>query len=71
MLCNLKAEMARNNISSLDLAKAAGKTERCIRDKLNGKTQFSIPEAVSVRDKFFPGFSLEYLFTQANEFDRR
>lgn len=28
-----------------------------------GRTQFSVLEAATVRDKFFPGFSLEYLFT--------
>lgn len=63
MLCNLKAEMARRSISILDIAKEIGRTDRSVREKISGRTQFSVPDATAIRDKFFPGFSLEYLFT--------
>lgn len=69
MLNNLRAEMARYGISTVDIAKVTGKTERSIRDKLIGKTQFSIPDAMAVRDHFFPEMSLEYLFNQGIEQD--
>lgn len=69
LLCNLKAEMARRSISILDIAKEIGRTDRSVREKINGRTQFSVPEAATVRDKFFPGFSLEYLFTNEQTAD--
>lgn len=67
MLCNLKAEMARRSISSIDIAKEIGRTDRSVREKISGRSQFSMPEATAVRNKFFPGFSLEYLFTNEQE----
>lgn len=65
MLNNLKAEMARYGVSSADIAKAIEKAERSVRDKIKGVYDFTLPEAILVRDKFFPGMSLEYLFEGA------
>lgn len=62
MLSNLKAEMARSNVSVGDVAIAVGKSYRTISDRLKGKVMFPIDEAISVRDTFFPGMDLEYLF---------
>ncbi|WNX84399.1 hypothetical protein RWV98_17770 [Agathobaculum sp. NTUH-O15-33] len=59
---NLKAEMRRNNISFCDLARAIDKTERCVRDKASGRAAFTFPEALKIRDTYFCGMSLEYLF---------
>lgn len=59
---NLKAEMARQNLTKRDLARGLNTAERNIRNRFNGKTPFSIPEAFAIRDKFFPGISLDYLF---------
>lgn len=70
LLCNLKAEMARRSISILDIAKEIGRTDRSVREKISGRTQFSMPEAAMVRDKFFPGYSLEYLFTNEQSDDQ-
>ena len=67
MLYNLRAEMARYGISSADIAIAIGKSERSVRDKINGKHQFSVPEAREIKDKFFSGMSIEYLFCQAKD----
>lgn len=70
LLCNLKAEMVRRSISILDIAREIGRTDRSVREKINGRTQFSVPEATTVRDRFFPGFSLEYLFTNERADDQ-
>lgn len=59
---NLKAEMSRSNISFCDLARAIEKTERCVRDKASGRAAFTFPEALKIRDTYFSGMSLEYLF---------
>lgn len=66
MLNNLRAEMARSNVTTSDIANAAGKSYRTISDRLKGIGQFPIQEAIAVRNVFFPGMDLEYLFTQTN-----
>ena len=70
LLGNLKAEMARRSVSILDIAKEIGRTDRSVREKISGRTQFSMPEATTIRDKFFSGFSLEYLFTNERSDDQ-
>lgn len=64
MLLNLRAEMARYGISAEDLARVTKKTPRSIRDKISGKRDFTLPEGAAIRDAFFPGMSLEYLFSR-------
>lgn len=66
MLQNLRAEMARHAISSADIAKTIKRSERNVRDKLNGEFQFSIEEAKMIKDQLFPECSLEYLFATAS-----
>ena len=62
MYQNLKAEMARKNLKKCDIARGLNKKERIIRNRFSGKTPFTLPEAVAIRDMFFPGVSLDYLF---------
>lgn len=62
MLSNLRAEMTRYGVSALDFARVTGKTDRSIRDKISGKRDFTLPESAAIRDAFFPGLTLEYLF---------
>lgn len=59
---NLRAEMQRNNISFDDIARCIGKSERTARDKEACRVAFTLPEAIKIRDSFFRGMSLEYLF---------
>ena len=62
MYSNLKAEMVRQNFTVSDISGIIGTTEKTARDKINGKTEFSIYQAFQVRDKLFPSLSMEYLF---------
>lgn len=62
MLCNLRAEMQRSNLSARDIARVIDKTERSARDKITGRAVFTLPEALKVRDTYFAGMPLEYLF---------
>ena len=62
MLKNLKAEMERHDVTVDDIRLLINKTDRCVRDKVNGKTGFTFSEALKIRDAFFSGMSLEYLF---------
>lgn len=62
MLKNLKAEMARENVSTCDVAKVIGKTEKTVKNKIDGITDFSFYETLRIRDAFFPKLDTEYLF---------
>ena len=64
-MSNLAAEMARNGISNADLQSVLGCTDKTVRNKMAGATEFSVGEAMRIRDTFFPGLRIEYLFAQA------
>ena len=66
MLKNLKAEMARKNVKGVSIARAIHRSDRCAFEKINGIRQFSIREAMLIRDSFFDGMSLDYLFEQGD-----
>lgn len=66
MLSNLKAEMARANVTVAEIAEFSGKSNRTISDRIKGKGQFPIGEAIGVKAAFFPGVDLEYLFAQTD-----
>lgn len=62
MLSNLQAEMARHRICAAAIAAVIHRSTRTVSDKINGKVQFTVDEAFTVRDSLFPDLSLEYLF---------
>lgn len=62
MLLNLKAEMARKCLTARDLALVTGLSETTIRNKLAGRTAFTIPEAFKIKLELFPERDLQYLF---------
>lgn len=59
---NLSAEMARFGVSYADLMELLRCSQKTVSNKLNDTTEFSISEAMNIRDRFFPGLRLEYLF---------
>ena len=62
MLANLKTEMKRSDITISDIANIIKKTDRAVRERIKGNGHFSVPEAAAVRNAFFPGMEIEYLF---------
>ena len=66
MLSNLKAEMARSDVTVAAIASISGKSYRTISDRIKGKGQFPIQDAIEVRNAFFPGMDLEYLFARSD-----
>ena len=54
--------MKEQHISNRDIARAIGKDERSISNKLSGRTDFTRIEMFAIRDTFFPEMTLEYLF---------
>lgn len=59
---NLKAEMQRNDLTVWDIVETIGCSEKTARNKINGETDFTYPEAEKVRNRLFPGLRMEYLF---------
>jgi predicted transcriptional regulator len=65
---NLLAEMARYGVTVKDIQDVLGCTEKTARNKLGESTEFSFPETLKIRNKFFQGMKLEYLFaTEENK----
>ena len=62
MYPNIKAEMARKNVTIEMLAQHLKKNKGTICAKLNGKSEFSIPEAEKIRDYLNPALTIDYLF---------
>jgi hypothetical protein len=59
---NLKAEMSRYGVTQVSIAKHLGMSTNNFHEKLCGRVRFTIPEAFSIRDEFFPRMNIDYLF---------
>lgn len=62
--------MERRGLGISDLQQVLGCSEKTVRNKLNGVTEFTIREAIEVRNRCFDGLSLEYLFATDDEEER-
>lgn len=59
---NLRAEMERYGVTVANIQKILGCSEKTVRNKINGETDFTLPEAFKIKNEFFKGYTLEYLF---------
>ena len=64
---NLSAEMARYGVRNADIQNLLSCTDKTVRNKIDGVTEFSVAEALKIRDAFFPGLRIEYLFATTDE----
>lgn len=64
MFKNLKIELHKKNITIIALAKFLEVNEKTVQNKLNGKTDFTYPEAIKISKYLFPEYTLSYLFQQ-------
>lgn len=64
MLANLKAEMARNDVTSKDIASLLNVNERTVRNWLNGRTDIGIKQARELKEWLFPDCTMDYLFEE-------
>lgn len=67
----LRGEMFRTGISVSSLSKRIGVSEKTLRNKLKGETDFTWPEAKVIRKIVSPGMSMEELFKSDNEVEGR
>jgi len=70
MYKNLEAELARNDISRADVAKALGVALATASEKLNKKGRMKLDEAFTIKNTFFPDLSLNYLFAEIADTSR-
>ena len=59
---NLEAEMKRKKISRMDIANLLDVSYSTIHSRFNGNSEWLYNECVIIRDKYFPGMELDYLF---------
>lgn len=62
MFPNLKAEMARRNISINEISNVLGVSEKTVRNYLNGKSKISWFDVIKIQNSFFPELKVGYLF---------
>lgn len=62
-MMNLSAEMTRFGISNADIQNLLDCSDRTVKNKLTGVTEFTVSEAMQIQRTFFPGLRVEYLFT--------
>jgi transcriptional regulator with XRE-family HTH domain len=62
MFSNLRAELARKGLTTTDIADILGISKKSARNKLYGRSSFSIEEAFKLRDEVAPGMALDELF---------
>ena len=64
---NLRKELAGELLSVKDIALTLSVTDKTARDKINGKNDFKVAEALKIKRKYFPAMSLDYLFAIEEE----
>lgn len=60
---NLKAEMARKNVTIEAVSELLSVHRNSVHNKINGKSRFTVDEAKLVRETFFPTLEIDYLFS--------
>lgn len=69
---NLIVEFVKRGVQPRNIAKTIseilGVSEKTARNKINGVTDWTLPEAMQINEKMFDGaLSIEYLFKQEPE----
>lgn len=64
MYSNLRAEMARKNITGYELAEKIGITNGTFSAKFNGKSEFTLDEAFKIKSILETDLTIEVLFAK-------
>lgn len=67
MFENLRAEMARKNITITEIAKTIGVNRDTLGKKFSGKSSLNLDEAFLIQKKFFPEMEVQLLFQELIE----
>ncbi|MCI8387126.1 MAG: hypothetical protein HFE63_01500 [Clostridiales bacterium] len=66
-LSNLAAELARANIKISSLSTLLNISADSVRNKINGKTEFTVGEALKIQNTYFPEEEMLRLFAHEPE----
>lgn len=66
---NVRAEMARRNITISMMAECLGVNRDTMSNKLSNKTRINLDEAFKIQKKFFPDVGVENLFAELLHLD--
>lgn len=58
----LIGEMAKQKVTKRDLSELLGVHWNSITNKISGESDFSVTEAIKIRDRYFPEWEIENLF---------
>ena len=61
---NLEAALRQKNISNEAVAKLLNIHRNSLRNKLDGKTDFSISEAFKIKRDLLPEYDMDFLFAE-------
>ena len=67
MYLNLNAEMARNKITQIDMAKALNISTSTLSEKMTGKKDFKLKECKTIIKTLLPNNTMDYLFKIEDE----
>ncbi len=73
MYPNLNAELARNNKTQIDIAKALDISSSTTSEKMNGKKDFKLRECKNIIKYVLPNNTIDYLFestTKAEDLEK-
>lgn len=65
MYPNLNAEMARIGLKSNDIANLLCVSQKTAYNKITGRTDFDLEEAVKIQERYFPSFDIRELFSKS------
>lgn len=61
---NIELVRKEKNVSLVDIADLLGVRYQTVRSKINGDSDFTFGETVTIKKTFFPEYELEYLFSE-------
>lgn len=68
---NLMAEMAREGITAEKIAEKIGINVATMSAKINYEGRMKLHEAAKIRDCFFPGMAIDYLFSTVSDGNKK
>lgn len=71
MELNVRKALEAKRISMRALASFLGVTEKTVQNKMNGKTDFTCPEAFRIKQELLPEYDIDYLFSPSDPAQRQ
>lgn len=64
---NVRVEMARKDLTIMDIAKSIGMKRETLSKKLSGKSPLNLDEAFNIQQTCFPDIGIRILFKESAE----